>query len=166
MQPPSVLRLIKAGSNRWSMADIFLRDDRRAKSNRMEQSLSQQIGVSFLPGRIGIPSDFLPGEDIAPLDFIHYSSRYALSASPHSCFCSGPSSIFPTLMSILEFALAFIIDSLFTVCGSQLWFFIKHNWLWVNETLVVYFEMMNLWFRLKVSHPMRLLNSFPCCQKT
>lgn len=65
MQPPSVLRLIKAGSNRWSMADIFLRDDRRAKSNRMEQSLSQQIGVSFLPGCAGIPSDSLPGEDIS-----------------------------------------------------------------------------------------------------
>lgn len=31
--------LIKAQSNRRSKADIFLRDDRKAKSNRMEQSL-------------------------------------------------------------------------------------------------------------------------------
>ncbi|XP_070402883.1 uncharacterized protein [Nothobranchius furzeri] len=36
--------LIKAQSNRRSKADIFLRDDRRAKSNRMEQSLFSQIG--------------------------------------------------------------------------------------------------------------------------
>lgn len=42
------LRLIKAQSNRRSKADIFLRDDRRAKSNRMEQSLFSQIGSSFL----------------------------------------------------------------------------------------------------------------------
>ena len=40
--------LIKAQSNRRSKADIFLRDDRRAKSNRMEQSLFSQIGSSFL----------------------------------------------------------------------------------------------------------------------
>ncbi|CAB1436218.1 unnamed protein product [Pleuronectes platessa] len=38
--------LIKAQSNRRSKADIFLRDDRRAKSNRMEQSLFSQIGLS------------------------------------------------------------------------------------------------------------------------
>lgn len=40
--------LIKAQSNRRSKADIFLRDDSRAKSNRMEQSLFSQIGSSFL----------------------------------------------------------------------------------------------------------------------
>lgn len=43
-----VCGLIKAQSNRRSKADIFLRDDRRAKSNRMEQSLFSQIGSSFL----------------------------------------------------------------------------------------------------------------------
>ncbi|XP_044231738.1 uncharacterized protein LOC122998795 isoform X1 [Thunnus albacares] len=45
--------LIKAQSNRRSKADIFLRDDRRAKSNRMEQSLFSQIGLSpdCLPGQ-------------------------------------------------------------------------------------------------------------------
>lgn len=44
----TVCGLIKAESNRRSKADIFLRDDRRAKSNRMEQSLFSQIGSSFL----------------------------------------------------------------------------------------------------------------------
>ncbi|TNN52949.1 hypothetical protein EYF80_036814 [Liparis tanakae] len=56
--------LIKAQSNRRSKADIFLRDDRRAKSNRMEQSLFSQIGtlsgLSSQAGTMAGPGAQLP----------------------------------------------------------------------------------------------------------
>ncbi|KAF0044442.1 hypothetical protein F2P81_003600 [Scophthalmus maximus] len=51
--------LIKAQSNRRSKADIFLRDDRRAKSNRMEQSLFSQIAQQTDLGSISAPTLFV-----------------------------------------------------------------------------------------------------------
>lgn len=158
MQPPSVLRLIKAGSNRWSMADIFLRDDRRAKSNRMEQSLSREIGVSFLhpqwlPARgryrsLGLYPLFQPlrSQRCSTLLFFFQDEEYFPYFDVNLGIFSGFS------LSIVSFLCVWVWKSIM--------FFVFN----INDCKMRRESCIkkNL---IKVSHPMRLLNSFPCCQK-
>lgn len=133
----SVYGLIKAQSNRRSKADIFLRDDRETKSNRMEQSVFSQIGSSFCWLGVYIPSGALPGKDSSlGLHSLFHSLSLFLQFKLF-LFGFNELCIFPFLMRILEFRFffgggtKFLITFLFHLCErgkNQLFLLDKADW--------------------------------------
>lgn len=83
----SVWVVDKGSERNWrSKADIFLRDDSRAKSNRMEQSLSSLIGSSFLVAGTTLPGGSLPRKDSSLWLYSLFLSQSPFShSSPFFC---------------------------------------------------------------------------------